>query len=134
VRLSGETSLQKLLQFMDPVVHEPVYVFATVPFDQDISLLEPIMTFREAEGITLILERSAAENHGLQGIFPSRMITLNINSALDAVGFLAAVTTELAALKIGVNPVSAFYHDHLFVPAEYSERAHQALITLSNRA
>ncbi|WP_292127622.1 ACT domain-containing protein, partial [Mesorhizobium sp.] len=48
---------------------------------------------------------------------------LDIHSSLDAVGFLAAITTRLAAAGMGVNPVSAFYHDHLFVPAERAEEA-----------
>jgi hypothetical protein len=36
-----------------------------------------------------------------------------VHSSLDAVGFMAAVTTRLAKINIGVNPVSGFYHDHL---------------------
>jgi hypothetical protein len=51
------------------------------------------------------------------------MVTLNIHSSLEAVGFLAAITTRLAAAGMGVNPVSAFYHDHLFVPADRAEEA-----------
>lgn len=44
------------------------------------------------------------------------MITLNVHSALDAVGFLAHVTSALAREEMRVNPGSAFFHDHLFVP------------------
>ena len=57
-------------------------------------------------------------NSGLGGVFPCRLITLEVHSALDAVGFLAAVTARLAAEGIGVNPVAGFHHDHLFVPAD----------------
>ncbi|RVD48425.1 ACT domain-containing protein, partial [Mesorhizobium sp. M2D.F.Ca.ET.140.01.1.1] len=59
-----------------------------------------------------------------------RMITLNIHSSLEAVGFLAAITTRLAAAGMSVNPVSAFYHDHLFVPAERAEEAMAILAKL----
>jgi hypothetical protein len=45
------------------------------------------------------------------------MITLSIHSSLDAVGFLAAITAQLAEHGISVNVVSAYYHDHLFVTA-----------------
>ena len=68
---------------------------------------------------------------GLTGVFPCRMITLEIHSALDAVGFLAAVTTALAREGIGVNPVAAYHHDHLFVPHDRAEDAMRALQDLA---
>ena len=61
------------------------------------------------------------------------MITLTVHSALDAVGFLAAVTARLAAAGIGANPVSAFFHDHLFVPAARADEALALLRSLAFR-
>jgi hypothetical protein len=81
------------------------------------------MTFREREGVTLIVTRAEAEVAGLDAAFPCRMITLNIHSSLEAVGFLAALLPALAAEGAGVNPVSGFFHDHLFVPADRAEAA-----------
>jgi len=76
------------------------------------------MLFREAksEGITVITTREYAESVELEYAFPSRKITLDVTSSLDAVGFIAVVATRLAAAGMGVNPISGFYHDHLFVP------------------
>jgi uncharacterized protein len=54
---------------------------------------------------------------------------LTVHSSLNAVGFLAAVTTQLAEAGISLNAVSAFYHDHLFVP---HDRADEALALLQN--
>ena len=62
--------------------------------------------------------------------FPCRMITLSVHSSLDAVGFLAAVTAKLATAGMGVKPASAFYHDHLFVPAGPAEGAMRLLAEL----
>ena len=45
------------------------------------------------------------------------------------VGFLAAITTRLAAAGVSVNAVSAFHHDHLFVPYD---RADDTLTLLQN--
>jgi hypothetical protein len=50
-----------------------------------------------------------------------------VHSALTAVGFLAAITTRLAEAGISVNAVSAYYHDHLFVPWERREEAMEVL-------
>ena len=122
--MSGETDLQKLLASMTPRLHPEVHVFATLPPGTLLPEgVEPVMHFIEREGTTLIVTEDRAKAAGLVGTFRSRMITLDIHSSLEAVGFLAAITTRLAAAGMGVNPVSAFYHDHLFVPAERAEEA-----------
>ena len=122
--MAGETDLKTLLASMTPELLDDTYVFATlapgVPRPEG---LEPVMVFREREGTTLIVTEAAAKAAGLAASFRCRMITLNIHSSLEAVGFLAAITTRLAGAGMGVNPVSAFYHDHLFVPAERAEEA-----------
>jgi hypothetical protein len=89
------------------------------------------MVFREAEARSLILDEEAARDAGLHASFPCRMITLNVYSSLDAVGFLEAVTARLAVAGMSVNAVSAYYHDHLFVPAD---RAEEALAVLNGLA
>lgn len=59
------------------------------------------------------------------------MITLNIHSSLEAVGFMAEITRALAERGMGVNPVSGFFHDHLFVGVG---REKEALDTLEKMA
>ena len=114
--MSGELDLQKLLTTLSAELVDGVYVFVTLKDDLVPQGLSPRMIFREAEGITLILLQSEAEAAGLDHEFPCRMITLNVHSSLEAVGFIAYIATELAKQGMGVNPVSGFYHDHLFVP------------------
>jgi hypothetical protein len=116
----GDTSLPNLLASMVPLLQPGNFVFATVP-PSDTTFLSRLqahsfeMLFRESEGWTLIASKSTAEALGLEAIFPCRKVTLGVHSSLDAVGFMAAVTTRLAGIGIGVNPVSGFYHDHLCV-------------------
>jgi hypothetical protein len=132
VTLAGETDLQKLLGAMSPELVPGAFVFATrPPGTPQPAGLAPVMTFREREGETLILLEEEATVAGLVSAFPCRMITLNIHSSLDAVGFLASITTRLAAAGMGVNSVSGYFHDHLFVPAE---RAEEAMTVLRNIA
>ncbi|MBS1248767.1 MAG: hypothetical protein MAG431_00329 [Chloroflexi bacterium] len=126
--MPGETNLEKLLKDMHPTFKSGVYVFCTVPAGEFESLdVRPVATMVEEEGVTLILTKSEAEKNKLACTFPSRMITLNVHSSLDAVGFLAAVTERLAMAGISTNAVSGYYHDHLFVPVEKAEQAMKVL-------
>ncbi len=113
--MTGTIELSRLVASMSPELQAEIYVFAKTDSLRNVPLSSVLMLFREAEAVTVIMTRQAAENLGLQYQFPCRMITLNIHSALQAVGFLALITGELARAGIAVNPVSGFYHDHLFV-------------------
>jgi hypothetical protein len=138
----GETSLHTLLSTLDPVLHEPTYIFLTIPDSQFVApfpvpLQHIQMFFREAKSVTLIIRHDVAlQNHLLpkfrdledseydvQCQYPCRMITCNVHSSLEAVGFIALLATKLAERGISVNPVSAYYHDHLFVPVKEAEEA-----------
>ena len=130
--MPGEKELLKLLATIQPELQAGEYVFATVSPGELAQLdIQPVGWFREAEGITLIVDRNIAERAGLPYTFISRMITLTVHSSLEAVGFLAIITGALADAGISVNPVSAYYHDHLFIPVDKAERAMQLLTTLA---
>jgi len=132
--MTGETDLGRLLATMRPVLRPGRFVFTTVPGDTPLPAgVEPVMSFRETEGLTLILAEEAAAAASLRGIYPCRMITLEVHSSLEAVGFLAAITSHLAQAGMGVNPVSAFHHDHLFIAAARAEEAMHLLADLSER-
>ena len=62
------------------------------------------------------------------------MITCDVHSSLEAVGFMAAIAAKLTELKIGANPVSGYFHDHLFVPDGSEREAMAALNELQQRA
>jgi len=124
-----ERDLQQLVRSMQPELLPDEFVFITVPDIELMPSMDPVMVFQENEGITMIVKRERAEERRLAFEFPCKMITLNVHSALDAVGFLAIITSRLAESGMGVNPVSAFHHDHLFVP---SDRADDALKALEN--
>jgi hypothetical protein len=122
--MPGERNLKTLLQNMKPEMHEGVFVFCSMSEDKEIpAALRPLHIFREREGTTLVVRREEAETAGLSYQFASRLITLTVHSSLEAVGFLAAITSRLAEVGISVNAVSAFYHDHLFVPEQRADEA-----------
>lgn len=133
--MPGEVKLDTLLATMHPSLSDDQYVFLTgIHESLATRAVRPIMTFQEAEGATWIVTDREAAQLDREGTFPSRMITLNVHSALEAVGFLARIATEMAAAGISVNAVSAFYHDHLFIPASKAEEALKVLRALSERA
>ncbi|MDE2481224.1 MAG: ACT domain-containing protein [bacterium] len=126
-----ERDLASLLVSMKPALDPREWVFCRVERGFDAADLDPLLCFRESEGMTLIIERDAAERHGLAYAFPCRHITLRVHSDLQSVGFLAALCGELAKHTLPVNAVSAFYHDHLFVPVDRGEEALHVLEELS---
>ncbi|MGB3409349.1 MAG: ACT domain-containing protein [Jannaschia sp.] len=128
--MRGERDLDRLIRGMEPVLHPDTFVFATTT-DDGIAAMPAVMRFQEAEGVTLIVTAGDARAAGLEGAFPSRMITLNIHSSLDAVGFMARIIARLAAEEMGVNPVAGYFHDHLFVP---EGRVDDAMRVLSQMA
>jgi hypothetical protein len=130
-QMSGESNLKTLLGTMTTDLVDGLFVFVTLKGDPMPNGLQPRMMFQEAEGTTLILTKQQAKAHDLSYEFPCRMITLNIHSALEAVGFIAAIATELAKHDMGVNPVAGFFHDHLFVP---DGREHDALAVIAQIA
>ncbi len=122
--VTGERDLDALLSNMKPEMLNGTFVFCAIPQNEPVPAgLNPLLTFREQEGTTLVISREEAEAAGLRYAFPSRLITLTVHSALDAAGFLAAITARLAEAGISVNAVSAFHHDHLFVPADRADEA-----------
>lgn len=126
--MSGITELNELLRSMQPRLLETEFAFCTVAgeLSQYVSL-NPLATFIESEGLTLILEKSVAERAGLAFDGAYRQITLTVHSSLEAVGLTAAVSTKLTEKGISANVVAAYYHDHIFVQSSKAEDALAAL-------
>ena len=132
--MSGETDLGTLLASLTVTCDDEIYVFVTLPHGQSYETGAVKMQFEEAEGTTLIMTREAAEAAGLAYTFPSYCLTLAVHSSLEAIGFLAVITRELAAAQISVNPVAGYYHDHLFVPVAKRGDAEEVLRHMQQKA
>lgn len=132
--MGGETDLDKLLALMQPKLLDGEYVFCTVPAESlaEVSALNPLATYQEEEGLSLLLSKEQADQSGHSYTSTFRCITLSVHSSLDAVGFTAAVASKLAGHGIPANVVAAHYHDHVFVPAERADYALGLLTELEN--
>jgi uncharacterized glyoxalase superfamily protein PhnB len=113
-RPGGETDLKALLTSMDPVLHDERYVFSTT--ERLPAGLDPVVTVREPEGLTVVVTEAQANEHELPYDYVAAMVTMTVHSALDAIGLTAAVSRALAERGISCNVVAGFFHDHLFVP------------------
>ncbi len=126
--MSGIVELDELLKSMSPELQDGDYVFCTIEDDDfDYQSLNPLASFRESEGLTLVIAMKAAIQAKLafEGTF--KQITLTVHSSLEAVGLTAAVAAKLAAYGISANVIAAYYHDHVFVQTEKAEQALSAL-------
>ncbi len=121
----GETDLQRLLAGLAPTLAERPRAIRTQPADAPVPA-DAIMLFREDEGLTVVI----AADEGIDAAHWAQ-ITLRIHSSLEAVGMMAAIAGALAAHGIPCNAVSAYYHDHLFVPWDRAADAMRALHALT---
>jgi uncharacterized protein len=129
--MSGETNLHRLLKTMRPSLQPGEYVFCTVTSLAGIDPGKIIGCFKEAEGITIIVEKAQADQWQLKYSFIAAWITLGVHSSLEAVGLTASFSTALSAAGISCNIVAAYYHDHIFVPGKDAERALNILLALA---
>jgi hypothetical protein len=127
--VAGGTDLAALLRGLSPRRHPGRYVYAQV--DAVPAGLAPVVMVREDEGVTVVVAQEAADALGLAYTFVAAWITLEVHSALEAVGLTAAVARPLADAGISANVVAAFAHDHIFVP---HDRADEAMTVLRGLA
>jgi hypothetical protein len=129
--MPGETNLNKLLKSMTPSLNKGDYVFCTVTNIESVAENQMLSFFREAEGITVIIEKTVADSLNLPYTYVAAWITLTVHSSLDAVGLTAAFSTALSNAGISCNVVAAYCHDHIFVAKNDAPKAMRVLEQLS---
>ena len=126
--MTGETDLLVLVQSMRPrrAVGEYVFVVeSTLPDD-----VESFAMVREPEGTTYVVRKGDADRYGMEYDFVAGWITLEVHSALNAVGLTAIVSQALADADISCNVLAGSFHDHLLVPHTRAEEALRVLAKL----
>lgn len=129
--MGGETDLATMLDGLTVTRRPGTYVFVLVgdagpgrSTTSGIHLgdgVEALIT--EAEGVTAIatVERAGAEGWSFD--FEAAWLTLEVHSALEAVGLTAAISAALTAEGIACNVVAGYHHDHILVPAACADDA-----------
>ena len=121
--MAGETDLHKLLASLSPRLNPGEFVFCCVKDAEVLATAQALGSFRESEGTTLILARAEAERLNLAYDYVAAWITLEVHSALAAVGLTAAFATALGRANISCNVIAGYHHDHLFVAHADADKA-----------
>ena len=130
--MAGEKDLNTLLVLLEPSLLPGDFVFCTAANLKygDFAELQPLASYQEEEGLTLVLAKQSADVAGLAYDSVFNCITLMVHSSLEAVGLTAAVSGKLAANGISANVMAAYHHDHVFVPENKAQLALQLLTEL----
>lgn len=123
------TNQFKELKNLNPVLLEDEYVFCTFlsSIYGDHSKLNPIASFNEKEGLTLVVKKEIAKFNNLEFKGTFKCISLNLISSLTSVGLTALISKALADNEISTNIYAGYYHDHIFVPLEKANDAFKLL-------
>lgn len=127
---------QDMIAGMAPTLRSGRFMFVTTsdPDMIDACVAAAISTFREDEGMSMLLPVEIAQKAGHPCEQPMRCITLNVYSALEGTGLTAAVSRALADNNIPCNMIAAFHHDHVFVPEAMCDAAMKVLMALQQQA
>ena len=87
------------------------------------SVRQPRRSLRRGRRTTHVVDRAVADDRGLAYDFVAAWITLQVHSALGAVGLTAAVSGALAGAGISCNVLAGAFHDHLLVPHDRADAA-----------
>lgn len=128
--MAGETDLAAMLAGLTVTVRPEPYTYVTV--GQAPPLTDGVeAVLREEEGITAVVTVDGARRRGWTVGFVAAWLTLDVHSALEAVGLTASVATALAADGIPANVLAGHHHDHLLVPADRADDAVACLARLA---
>ena len=128
--MSGETDLQAMLASLSVLPRDGQFVVTTLPDPPPFGVgIEAII--RETEGFTVFCRRDVADEQGWAYEYVAAWLTLEVHSALEAVGLIAAFSAVLGEHGLSCNVIAGYYHDHILVPHDRAADAIAAIESLS---
>jgi hypothetical protein len=124
--VTAESDLATLLASLTATARDERYVYVSVSHE-DAEAIGAAAVIVEDEDTTLVLPQAEADHLGLSYDYVAAWITLEVYSALHAVGLTAAVSGALSDAGISCNVLAGFHHDHLLVPEDDLDEALRVL-------
>ena len=119
VPVTAMIELHEMLAALTVSVRPDRYTFVTMASPAKLKLDDSIeAVVREVEGTTVVTTVDRARARGWDIGFEAAWLTIEIHSALEAVGLTAALSAVLAEAGIPCNVLAGFHHDHLLVPPD----------------
>lgn len=124
--MTGETNLDVMLASLTVLRRNGQYVVTTLAdrpsFGEGVEAI-----IRESEGFTVVCSRALADEQGWAYEYVAAWLTLEVHSALEAVGLTAAFSAVLAEHGLSCNVIAGYYHDHILVPHDRAAEAIAAI-------
>lgn len=117
--------LQALTVTRRPGTFTVVHLGRPVPIGDGVEAV-----LHEPEGFTVVATVEAARRHGWTSHFEACWLTVDLHSALHAVGLTAALSGALSRRGIACNVLAGYHHDHLLVPVAAADEALACLAEL----
>ncbi len=134
--MSGETDLAKMLQSISVTKRTDDYVVVALSPTDDVPTLGNgvAAVIDEREGPTVISTIKRAAHEGWPHDFVAAWLTIDVHSALEAVGLTAAFSRQLGRAGIPCNVIAGFHHDHILVPHDKSDAAIEVIEALAGES
>lgn len=129
-----DTELARVFAVLEPKLADETYVFVCRPDGVVPPGCEPLASFREHEGLTLVLTAGDAAAHDLEPMFVAAWIALSVTTQLDAIGITALICAAFTERGLPCNVMAGACHDHLFVPRPRAAEAMDVLAQLQAHA
>ena len=97
--MAAQTDLKTLISSMNPVLQPDEFVFCSTRSPTELADLQPLLTFHENEGTTVIVRKKDIAGRGVPFQYPCRQITLTVHSSL-------ALAARIAVGIVTIVPVS----------------------------
>tara|TARA_B110000014_G_C20088546_1_gene569629 strand:+ start:1199 stop:1603 length:405 start_codon:yes stop_codon:yes gene_type:complete len=132
---SGEEDLSIILANLNPEFLTEDYVFISLNncSSDKLNQLNPIATFKEKEGITLVITEEKAKKDNFEYNLVFKCITLGVHSSLKSVGLIATISKLFLDNGISCNVFSGYFHDHIFVQNYLSKNAMKLLKDINTK-